>query len=77
MPNIIISTLPIRSNNQWDSNGNLSTHLYIGANLQRIISGTKKNSLFGIKQLLHAHAQYMILLESPTHKTAKQLIATK
>ncbi len=30
--------------------------------------------LHGIKQLLHAHAQYMILMESPTHKTAKQLI---
>ena len=29
---------------------------------------------FNYKQLLPAHAQYMILLESPTHKTAKQLI---
>ncbi len=42
---------------------------FIGANLQRIISGTKKTVSWEGRCHCMENAQYMILLESPTHKT--------
>ncbi len=55
---------------------------FIGANLQRIISGTKKNLSLGrgdsiaIKQLLHAHAQYNYDFAGEPHpQNCKQLVS--
>ncbi len=71
-----------------DPRGNLLPsfcHLYIGAILQRIISGIKKKTVSweGRENLiisscfLRMLSIIMILLESPTHKTAKLLIVAR